>query len=82
MTKGEHKAPEFLAINPAGALPALKDGDLGIGEGIAIQRYILNSRPHQDSFFPSEARKRAAVDHVVTFEIGDLRPACLGLYFS
>ena len=29
---GEHKSPEFLAINPAGKLPGLKDGNLCVGE--------------------------------------------------
>jgi len=30
--KGEQKSPEFLAINPRGKIPALKDGDFTIYE--------------------------------------------------
>ena len=38
--KREHKAPEFLKINPAGKLPALVDGDAKIFEGAAICLYL------------------------------------------
>jgi glutathione S-transferase len=38
--KLEHKAPEFLKINPAGKLPALVDGDSKIFEGAAICLYL------------------------------------------
>ena len=31
LAKGEHKTPEFLAINPNGKVPALTDGDSGSG---------------------------------------------------
>ncbi len=38
--KGEHKAPEFLAINPNGKIPALTDGDLHLWESNAIMQYV------------------------------------------
>jgi glutathione S-transferase len=33
--------PEFLAINPAGFIPALRDGDVVMVESIAIMEYLL-----------------------------------------
>jgi glutathione S-transferase len=38
--KREHKAPAFLAINPAGKLPALVDGDTKLFENAAIALYL------------------------------------------
>jgi glutathione S-transferase len=38
--KREHKAPEFLKINPAGKLPVLVDGDSRIFENAAICLYL------------------------------------------
>jgi glutathione S-transferase len=38
--KREHKAPEFLKINPAGKLPALVDGDSRVFEAAAICLYL------------------------------------------
>jgi glutathione S-transferase len=34
--KGDHKKPEYLAINPNGKVPALVDGDLTLFESLAI----------------------------------------------
>ncbi len=34
--KGDHKKPEFLAINPNGKVPALVDGDVKLFESLAI----------------------------------------------
>jgi glutathione S-transferase len=44
-TKGEHKAPEFLKINPAGKLPALVDGDTRLFENAAICLYLGDKFP-------------------------------------
>jgi glutathione S-transferase len=43
--KKENKAPEFLAINPAGKLPALVDGTTRIFEGAAIGLYLGDKFP-------------------------------------
>ena len=45
LPKREHKAPEFLKINPAGKLPALVDGDSKIFEGTAICLYLGDKFP-------------------------------------
>jgi glutathione S-transferase len=38
--KGQHKQPDFLAINPRGQVPALVDGDVRIYESVAIVQYL------------------------------------------
>ncbi len=38
--KGEHRAPEFLAVNPNGKVPALVDGDVTVWESVAIMAYL------------------------------------------
>jgi len=37
---GEHETPEFLALNPHGKVPVLKDGETVIYESIAILAYL------------------------------------------
>ncbi|MEJ2817695.1 glutathione S-transferase family protein [Caulobacter sp. CCG-8] len=38
---GVENDPEFLAINPAGFIPALQDGDVVMVESIAIMEYLI-----------------------------------------
>jgi len=45
---GVENDPEYLAINPAGFIPALQDGDATMVESIAIMEYLL-ARYGQDS---------------------------------
>ena len=40
LDKGEQKAPDFLAINPNGKIPALVDGDVKLFESLAIILYL------------------------------------------
>jgi glutathione S-transferase len=42
LSKGEHQAPEYLAINPNGKVPALSDGEVRLWEGHAIMAYLAD----------------------------------------
>ena len=45
LAQGEHKSAQFLAINPAGKLPALVDGETRLFEGSAIGLYLTERFP-------------------------------------
>lgn len=47
MGAGEHSGPEMLALNPAGKLPVLVDGDDVITESCAIQLYLTEKYPEK-----------------------------------
>lgn len=53
LTKGEHKAPAFLAINPNGKVPALEDGDVRLWESAAIMCYLADQAG--SSLWPKDA---------------------------
>ena len=44
-SKGEHKAPNFLAMNPRGKVPVMKDGDVALYEALAIVNYLERKHP-------------------------------------
>jgi glutathione S-transferase len=45
ISTGAQKAPEYLAINPMGKVPALKDGDATLAEAAAICAYVAERYP-------------------------------------
>ncbi len=59
-SKGEHKTPEFLAINPRGKVPALQDGDVAVYESLAIIEYLERTQP-EPNLLGSSPREAAAV---------------------
>ena len=61
-TKGEHKKPEYLALNPNGAVPTLADGEFVLTESRAIMQYLAAKKPDA-KLFPSEERVRANITH-------------------
>jgi len=58
--KGEHKHPDFLALNPNGAVPTLVDGDFVLTESRAIMQYLASKKP-ASGLLPSDERARADV---------------------
>jgi glutathione S-transferase len=56
-SKGENKSPEYLALNPRGRVPTLKDGDFVLYESLAIMTYLDRAYPEPPIFgrTPQEA---------------------------
>src|SRR5215813_14799868 len=60
LAKGEQKKPDYLALNPNGAVPTLVDGDLVLTESRAIMQYLASKRP-ESGLLPRDERVRADV---------------------
>jgi glutathione S-transferase len=75
LEKREHKAPEFLKINPTGKLPALVDGDSRIFEGAAICLYLGDKFP-QASLAPGiGSPERGRYLSLMVYSTSQLEPA-------
>src|SRR5262245_36187395 len=59
-TKGEHKHPEYLALNPNGAVPTLVDGEFVLAESQAIMQYLASKQP-ESGLLPLDEQVRADV---------------------
>jgi len=49
-SKGDNKTPEYLAMNPHGQVPVLKDGDTTVYESLAILAYLDRQYPEKPLF--------------------------------
>jgi glutathione S-transferase len=52
---------EFLAANPAGAFPAIRDGEVGMGESTAIMQYVM------DAYGPTPLAKKHGDDRYADY---------------
>jgi glutathione S-transferase len=68
---GEHRQPEFRAINPAGKIPVLVDGDLVLTESVAIVVYLADKYPEK-RFLPADPRGRAEAMRWLLFTATEL----------
>jgi glutathione S-transferase len=69
------KAPPYLAINPAGAVPALVDGDFVLTQNAAIMGYIADTHPQAELGGDGSARERAEAARWLAFVNSDVHPA-------
>ncbi|MEQ8692795.1 MAG: glutathione S-transferase [Pseudomonadales bacterium] len=58
---GEHKQAEFLAINPFGQVPAMKDGDVTLYDSNAILVYLAARYDNSRRWYPGDPETQARV---------------------
>jgi glutathione S-transferase len=72
MTKGESRAPEFLAVNPAGKVPVLKTEQGILTESVAILNYLGALKP-DEGLIPTHCLfERARYDQWCIFAAAEL----------
>jgi glutathione S-transferase len=72
---GTMKAPEYLALNPMGKVPTLRDGDTVVTESAAICAYLADRFPQRGLAPPHADPARAAYYRWLFFTAGPLEQA-------
>ena len=84
-SKGDHRSPDYLAVNPRGQVPALRDGDFVLYESIAMLAYLDRKYPEPPLFgvTPEEhGRVWQAVQECVVYIDEASEQLILPLYFG
>ena len=82
ISTGANKAPEYLAINPMGKVPALADGDVTIAESAAICTYVADRYPQAKLAPPLNDPRRAKYLQWLFFAPSCIEPAILQAYLK
>jgi glutathione S-transferase len=72
------KAPDYLAVNPMGKVPAIKHGDVVVTEGAAICAYLADAFPERNLAPPPGDPRRAAYYRWLFFAAGPVEAAVTG----
>jgi glutathione S-transferase len=70
MQAGEHRQPEFLAINPIGKVPAIVDGDFKLWESGAILFYLSQKYDQ----VPASLEEQSIINQWILFANATLGP--------
>lgn len=70
---GEQHLPEYKGLNPQGLVPTLVDGDVTVGQSLAILEYLEEKYPTQP-LLPKDLKNRAFVRQLCQVIACDLHP--------
>ncbi len=78
--KGEHKTPDYLALNPNGKVPTLVDGEQSLWEADAIIMALAIDTGSE--LWPSDRRAQVEVMRWLSWNASHFNPPCGALYFE
>jgi len=77
MKRGEQRAPDYLAVNPMGKVPALRHGDVVVTEAAAICAYLADEFPRAKLNVPVGDPRRGPYLKWLFFGPSCLEPAMI-----
>jgi glutathione S-transferase len=81
MKNGQHRSPDYLALNPTGRVPVLVDGDFALWESVAIMQYIASKKPNP--LWPDDVRARADITRWQSWQVAHWgKEACEPLLYE
>jgi maleylpyruvate isomerase len=73
LPKGEHRKPDYAAIDPQALLPTLVDGERALSQSLAIIEYLEETRP-EPRLLPADAAGRARVRSLALLVACEIHP--------
>ncbi|HUG59689.1 MAG TPA: maleylacetoacetate isomerase [Candidimonas sp.] len=70
---GQQLSESYRQLNPTALVPTLVDGDLAIGQSMAILEYLEETHP-EHALLPADAKGRARVRTIAQFIACDIHP--------
>ena len=80
VSREQRRQPDFLALNPAGAVPVLQNGDWVLTQNAAILNYIADKFPEAKLGGDGSPESRAEVNRWLAFVNSDLHPSFWPLF--
>jgi len=77
---GDHRKPEYLKINPNGAVPTLVDGDLVLFESAAIVQYLADKFPEKRLAPPLGTAARGKYYQWIHYAMNTLEPPTVTIF--
>jgi glutathione S-transferase len=82
LPSGEHKKPEYLAINPVGKVPALIDGQTIVHDSTIINEYLEDKFPQTRPLLPHDPTVRARARAFEDYADAYLMPSLFKIFWE
>lgn len=70
---GEHKSPDFLALNKLGQIPVMTDDDIVLRDSVAILTYLARQYDASNQWLPTDSYQLALVQQWLSVSVNEIR---------